>query len=109
MSIVKERRESIFFRALSEIISHQITNANIARATVTSVRLSNDSKHLTVYVVFENKQEISLQYLKNAGGFIRSQLAKSVDVRVVPTLVFKYDDSFDHGKKIDQILKDLKK
>lgn len=109
MSIVKERRESIFFRALSEIISHQLKNANIALTTVTSVRLSNDSKHLTVYVVFEKQPARSLQYLKNASGFIRSQLAKSVDVRVVPTLVFKYDDSFDNGKKIDQILNDLKK
>lgn len=109
MSIAKERRESLFFRAISEIIAHQLRNANIAQATVTSVKLSNDSKHLTVYVIFEKHQQRSLQFLKNASGFIRKQLAQAVDARVVPTLVFKYDDSFDRGKRIDQIIEDLKK
>lgn len=108
MSIASKRRESLFFRAISEIIAHQLTNANIALATVTSVKLSNDSKHLTVFVVFEKNQTRSLDALKNAGGFIRSQLAKTVNERVVPQLVFKYDDTFAHGLKIDQILKKIK-
>ncbi len=108
MSVVHERRESIFFRAISEIIAHQLTNANISLTTVTSVKLSSDSKHLTIFVVFAKNKDRSLEALKNAGGFIRSQLAKSVETRVVPQLVFKYDDTFEHGHRIDAILKNIK-
>lgn len=108
MSVTHERRESLFFRAVSEIISHQLTNANIALPTVTSVKLSSDSKHLIVFVVFENHHQRSLESLKNARGFIRTQLAKAVNARVVPQIIFKYDDSFEHGRRIEEILKKIK-
>lgn len=108
MSIGQKRRESDFFRAISEIISHQLSNANISPCTVTNVQLSKDSRYLNVYVTFENNLHRSLQALDNAKGFIRKQLASYVNARIVPELNFKVDDSFEKGQRIEQILKKIK-
>ena len=41
------------------------------------------------------------------GGFIRTQIAKTVNLRITPQLVFEFDDSIEYGMKIDSILKEI--
>ena len=43
--------------------------------------------------------------LKKSSGFIRSELARSVNLRKTPELIFELDDSMEYGEKIDTILK----
>ena len=45
--------------------------------------------------------------LKESAGFIRSRLAKTVNLRITPELVFEIDDSLEYGARIDSILKEL--
>lgn len=45
--------------------------------------------------------------LKESSGFIRSRLAKTVNLRITPELVFEIDDSIEKGARIDSILKEL--
>ena len=46
--------------------------------------------------------------LKYAAGFIRSKVAKTVNLRITPELIFELDDSMEYGAKIDNILKEIK-
>lgn len=108
MSIQTKRRESMYFRAVAEIISDKVTNANISYTTVTDAKLSNDGSVLTVYVTFENNKERSLEALNNTKGFIRSELAKYGNQRIVPNIVFKYDTVADSARRIDEILAAIK-
>ena len=48
-----------------------------------------------------------MEGLKESSGFIRSRLAKTVNLRITPELVFEIDDSMEHGARIDSILKEL--
>ena len=50
-----------------------------------------------------------MEALKQSAGFVRSLLAKRVNLRMTPELVFEQDDSMEYGMKIDSILKDLNK
>jgi ribosome-binding factor A len=45
--------------------------------------------------------------LKALAPEIRYQLAQSVKMRHVPELHFHYDESFDRGERIDNLLRDL--
>ena len=51
--------------------------------------------------------------LKNAAGYIRSELAKRINLRNTPEIIFEIDDSIEYGARIDSILdkimKDVKK
>ena len=50
-----------------------------------------------------------MEALKNSAGFVRSLIAKRINLRITPELVFEKDDSMEYGMKIESILKDLKK
>ena len=55
----------------------------------------------------------NLSRLKKCSGFIRSMVAKDVNLRITPELVFIFDESLEYGSRIDAIIenitKDLKK
>ena len=51
----------------------------------------------------------TLAGLKAASGFIRSQVAQRINLRITPELVFELDDSLAYGERIDSILKEIKK
>ena len=47
--------------------------------------------------------------LKKSSGFLRSELAKKINLRNTPELVFELDESLEYGARIDKIINDLKK
>ena len=62
-----------------------------------------------VYVSMLNSKSVekTMQGLKDSAGFMRSQVARMVNLRITPELVFEYDDSIEHGERIDNILKQI--
>lgn len=79
--------------------------------TVTKVETTPDFKFARVYISMinsKNKKE-SLSILKKSSGFIRSIVAKNVNLRSTPEIIFEFDESIEYGAKIDEILKDITK
>ena len=78
--------------------------------SVTRAKITPDFKYAKVYVSILNSKNTqkTMEGLKESSGFIRSQIAKTINLRITPELVFELDDSLDYGERIDSILKDLK-
>lgn len=108
MSIQKKRKEKIYFKIVAEILTQKINNANISFITVTDVKLNNDGSILNVYVIFEKNQEKSFENLLKTKSFVRNELAKFSKQRIVPKIVFKYDETIESARKIEKILKNIK-
>ena len=102
------KKEAMFFKTVSTILS-QVENANISSITCTSVKLSNDSSHLTIFVTFSQNSKKSFENLNQIKGFVKRQLAFSVKARKIPDIVFKIDDSFEKAQRIEAILQKIKK
>ena len=49
----------------------------------------------------------TMEGLKKSSGFIRTELAKRINLRNTPELIFEIDDSMEYGAKIDSILKEI--
>ena len=99
-------------KELSQIISYELKNPEATgMISVTKVKITPDLKYAKVYVSILNSKndEKTIEALKKSAGFIRSQIAKRVNLRITPELVFEKDDSMEYGMKIDSILKDLNK
>ena len=45
--------------------------------------------------------------LYSAQGYLRRCLAENLDLRITPELTFEYDDSAEHGARIEALLKEL--
>lgn len=97
-------------KAISHIITYELKNPNVTgMISVTRVKATPDLKYAKVYVSILNPKSVeeTMKGLKESAGFIRSQVAKTVNLRITPELVFEYDDSIEHGEKIDNILKQI--
>ena len=75
--------------------------------TISEVSVSPDLKAAIVYVMpLGGKQQDSvLLGLKRAAPFLRSKMAKRVELRVVPKLDFKIDNAFDTSNNLNKVLK----
>ena len=97
-------------KEISNIISFELKNPDATGLiSVTKVKITPDLKYAKVYVSLLNSKndEKTMEALKQSSGFIRSLIAKRINLRITPELVFEKDDSMEYGEKIDRILKDL--
>ena len=104
------RIEEEYRKELSQIIGYELKNPNVTGLiSVTKVKVTNDLKYARVYVSILNSKNLkeTMAGLKKSAGFIRSELAKSVNLRNTPELIFELDDSLEYGAKIDTILKEI--
>ena len=102
------RIDEEYKKTLSNIISYKLKNPNITGLiSVTKVKVTNDLEYAKVYVSILNSKNIkeTMNALKKSSGFIRTELARSVNLRKTPELIFELDDSMEYGEKIDSILK----
>lgn len=104
-----ERINSLLKRDIAEIIS-QLQDPRIQGfITVSNVQTAPDLKYAKVFLSIykaENKTQ-TLEAIKKASGFIRSQLSDMVDFRCVPSLNFELDNSAEYSQKIEGILKEI--
>ena len=104
------RIDEEYRKELSQIIGYELKNPNVTGLiSVTKVKVTNDLKFAKVYVSILNSKNIkdTLAGLKKSSGYIRSELAKRVNLRNTPELIFELDDSIEYGAKIDSILKEI--
>jgi ribosome-binding factor A len=102
-------------RELSRLISLEIKDPRINPMTsVVAVEVAPDLKHAKVYISVLGDEESRMntfQGLKSASPFMRSQLAKTINLRNTPELTFVMDQSIEYGvhmsKLIDDVNKDL--
>ena len=106
------RIDEEYKKEISNIINYNLKNPNVTGLiSVTKVKVTADLKFAKVSVSILNSKNIkeTLAGLKKSSGFIRSELAKRVNLRNTPELIFELDDSIEYGAKIDNILKDIMK
>ena len=104
------RIEEEYKKELSQIIGYELKNPNVTGLiSVTKVKVTNDLKYAKVYVSILNAKDLkeTLAGLKKSAGFVRSELARRVNLRNTPELIFELDDSLEYGAKIDTILKEI--
>ena len=104
------RIDEEYRKEISQIIGYELKNPNVTgMISVTKVKVTNDLKFAKVYVSILNSKNIkdTLAGLKKSSGYIRSELAKRINLRNTPELIFELDDSIEYGAKIDSILKEI--
>jgi ribosome-binding factor A len=95
---------------VSKIISQDLHDPHLTgMISVTSVKTTPDLRYAQVFVsmIACKSQKENLATLKKSSGYIRSLLAKRINLRMTPELVFQFDESIEYGSKIDKILKDM--
>lgn len=100
-------------KELSRIINREIKDPRIHPMTsVTDVFVTPDLKECKAYISVlgdEEDQADTLAGLKSAAGYIRRELARSINLRNTPEITFYMDQSIEYAinmsKKIDDVIR----
>ena len=107
-----EKLSALLKREISELIVNGIRNDRIHQAmiTITAVEVSGDLQHAKIFVSLfgeEQKKSEVLVCLEEAKGFIRAELARRLQMRRSPDLVFKIDKGMSKGSSVLDLLTSL--
>lgn len=99
-------------RELSNIIRGGIKDPRISPlTTVVAVEVAPDLKTAKAYVSVlgdEEAQKNTLAGLKSAEGYIRRELARSVNLRNTPEIKFVVDQSIEYGVNMSKMIDDVR-
>ena len=98
-------------RELSRIISREIKDPRIAPMTsVVAVEVAPDLKSCKAYISVlgdEKAQQDTLAGLKSAVGYIRRELARTINLRNTPEIRFVLDQSIEYGVNMSKLIDDV--
>ena len=101
------RIKALIARNISDILTFELKNPKVGIPSVNLVEMNSDNSLARVYVSFigVKNPEKHLEELNRCKGFVRSSLAKRMDLYKVPDIVFIYDTRFDDEERMNAILK----
>ena len=103
-----ERVNELIRRELVLLLKKGTKDPRLQSVVITDVIVTKDLTSAKVFFsVEEASQKIVGSLLNKAGGFFRSNLSKSLDLRLTPSLSFIYDTAPNTGAKIDDLLSQL--
>ncbi len=92
-------------RELAELLRLEVKDPRVRMITLTGVEVARDYSHAKVfYTTLEGANKGVQQGLERASGFLRSQLAHAMKLRVVPQLHFVYDTSVERGARLSRLI-----
>ncbi len=104
------RAGELLRHALAEIFSvEEIEDTELAGVaiTVAEVRMSPDLRHATIFVSAlggMNADEVA-KALNRHQRFLRGQLARRVQLKYMPDLLFRGDHALEAAKRIEELLR----
>lgn len=96
---------------LAERLEKGLRDPRLGFVTITDVKVSGDLQHATVFYTVlgdDEEREASAGALKSATGYLRSEVAKNLNVRLAPSLEFVQDALPETAGHLDELLREAK-
>lgn len=94
---------------VAQLLLREIKDPRIGMITLTGVRVSPDLRHARVLFSVlgdAKRRDEAFAGLRSAAGFIRSQLARRLKLRVAPEIAFEADTSLEEAERVSRLLKE---
>ena len=103
----KTKFEERLLNEINGLLRTGLTDSRLHFVSITKVEMSPDYGYAEVFwdTFDSHTRGDAKKAIEKAKGRIRSELAKVLDVRHVPSLTFTYDNQFDEENKIVQLIK----
>ena len=96
-------------RELAELVQLDLKDPRVGMITLTGVDVTSDYSHAKIYFSLLGDQERlkqALDGLNSASGYLRSQVAHRMKLRIMPALHFVHDPSIEEGMRLDKLISD---
>jgi ribosome-binding factor A len=105
-----DRINQLIMRELITIIRNEVKDPRLKNISITEVITSKDLGSSKVFFNADEDKQIEIRkLLEGASGFLRSRLAKGLQLRHTPELQFRYDHSQNTSNRIEELIAGLYK
>jgi ribosome-binding factor A len=104
-------------RELATMLTREVKDPRLKLVSITAVDVTRDMSLARVYYTVINQAQSDAELeeflqrvkagLDNANGFLRYQLGQRIQLRTVPRLEFRYDESILQGAKLTRLIDDV--
>jgi len=111
MNLRVKKIASQILKEVSQMIHFELKDPKIGFVTLMDCIVSNDYSYAKIFVTFMDgrDKEEQLQLLNGHARQFRGELGKRMMIRKIPEISFIIDESYEQGKRIDDILNSIKK
>jgi len=96
---------------LSELIRKRVHDPRVGYVTITRVEVSDDLRvakvHVSELAAAGQPAGQSIEGLRHAAGFLRTELGRNLGLRFTPELRFEHDRSIEEGIRITTLIDSL--
>jgi ribosome-binding factor A len=122
----RARLEAVIQQELSHVVPREVRDPRVPPCTFTAVQVTQDGSHATVFVMIfggaqgghdgapplsekgaKQRMQDCVEGLQSASGFLRRHLAKVLNVRHVPTLIFREDRGMENAERVHDLLRKI--
>ena len=112
-SLRSDKISDLLRKEISLIINKETKDPRLQKLNITAVKVSDDIGIATVFYTLigesieKEKSSIDNKVLKKFSGMVRSKLSKIMQIRRVPIIQFRFDESIEYSDNIENLLKNL--
>jgi len=97
---------------IMQIVGYELEDPRVQAVTVTDVRLSDNLRDASVYVLVEGSEEeivAALSALRHAAPYVRKQVGFTLQLRHTPEIHFIRDTVEERGARVDKLLQGIER
>ncbi|RUM36828.1 MAG: 30S ribosome-binding factor RbfA [Desulfobulbus sp.] len=100
-----ERVAEAIQQELSLLLLQKVRDERLSQVTISNVQMSPDLKRAKVFFLVPKgvSSARALKGMERARGFFRSSIARAMNLRYTPDLVFFYDHQNEEIERLDEI------
>ena len=112
-SLRSDKISDLLRKEISLIINKETKDPRLQKLNITAVKVSDDIGIATVFYTMigesieKEKSSINNKVLKKFSGMVRSKLSKTMQIRRVPVIQFRFDESIEYSDNIENLLRNL--
>jgi ribosome-binding factor A len=105
-----ERIADMLREEILQIVGYELEDPRVEAVTVTDVRLSENLRDASVYVLVDGSEKDindALVALRHAAPYVRKQVGFSLNLRHTPEIHFVRDTVEERGARVDRLLEEM--
>jgi ribosome-binding factor A len=95
---------------LSSMLIYDVSDPRLSGVSITDVSVDRELAYASIYVSAlegSSRADEVISAFEHASGYLRSQLAKRIELRTFPRLRFNWDSTFERADRIEKLLASL--
>lgn len=108
----QEKIQRLLKTEVSDILRREFKDPRLGFVTVTDAEVTSDLRHARIFVSVMGSpedRETNMAVLRGSARFVRQELGKRIQMKVLPDIEFRLDVSIDQGVRMLELLERIKR